>query len=501
MPMTPPRRGARSRCTALLAGIVGLALLAPVGTADAAGYASDREKPSLTGLLVGFRDLWRPSGTLRGTVRNSGQLAWNDRMVSWINQNATPAQRFRALQDAEYLAKDRSGYDQSITIADGLGKRLGELYVQGRLTGRLPLVSRLLNTTDGLVGGYLTTGSAKKAFSYPRPFLKTDPSAKRTSGDSASCAPSKVNAKSLTKLRKGKAWADSKGNLRITRVPGTVDRTRTYATSDVRLDAGYGSTSLCLSGSFPSGHTRAAYAVGLTLATLLPELAPPILARTSEAANNRIVLGVHYPLDVIGGRMGGQAAVAARWSDKSFRDQVLAPARAELVAYLEAGCGRALAACIAADAPYANNPYGGAKPSRGTAQIVIDRGSAVKVFTERLGYGFSATQRRGQSASVPAGAENLLRTAFPSLTSTQRRSVLAQTEIDSGHALDTTALHKKGRGPGSWQRLNLAAALSATVRLRGNGSVTVTAIGGSPTVLPALIPESQRAWPGSSPHH
>ncbi|MFT4216334.1 MAG: phosphatase PAP2 family protein [Micropruina sp.] len=483
--MTTSRRsGRRTWHPAALATVTALALVAPPAPAQAASYASDQDKPDLTTLLVGYGELWRSTSAkkLKGKVRDASQLAWNDRMASWINQHATPAQQFRALQDAEYLNADRSGYDQSLTISDSLGKRLGKLYVQGRINGKLPLTSKLLNTADGLVGDYLTTGSAKTKFSYPRPFLPTKSSTKPVSGDSSSCAPSAINATSLAKVRKGKSWTDSKGNLEITRVPAAVDTTKAFATTNVRLDAGYGG-SLCTSGSFPSGHTRAAYAVGLTLATLLPELAPSILARASEAANNRIVLGVHYPLDVIGGRIAGQAAVAARWSDKSFRDKVLTPTRKELVNYLESACGATLAKCMANDDAYRNNPYNGAEPPRGSSQVVAGRATALAVYTERLGYGFTATQKRGRAASVPSGAENLLRTAFPTLTSAQRTQVLAQTEIDSGHALDTTELHRKKKGPGSWQRLNLAAAMSASVKVSTKGKVTVISVGGAPTVV------------------
>ena len=354
----------RALVAALPALALTIALLAPSTARAQAPFPSEDDKPKLAAVLVGFRTVWRSSGDddLTGRVRNAQQLLWNDRLTSWINQHATTAQKFRALQDAQYLTAKGSGYDQSITIADGLGQRLGTLYAKGRLGGKLPLTTKLLNTTTGSAGDYFDTGDTKAAFGYPRPYLPVSTGSVRASGDQAACAPSRVSGESLASLRKGQPWATAAGDLRITRVAPAVDTSRRFATTDVTLDAGYGRASLCLGGSFPSGHTTDAYSAGLTLATLLPELAPSILARVSEAANNRIVLGVHYPLDVIGGRMAGQAAVAARWSDEKFRTQVLQPARRELIGYLQSACGDTLAACIAADRPYTDDPYGGAAP-------------------------------------------------------------------------------------------------------------------------------------------
>ena len=475
----------RALVAALPALALTIALLAPSTARAQSPFPSDDDKPKLAAVLVGFRTVWRSSGDddLTGRVRNAQQLQWNDRLTSWINQHATTAQKFRALQDAQYLTAKGSGYDQSITIADGLGQRLGTLYAKGRLGGKLPLTTKLLNTTTGSAGDYFDTGDTKAAFGYPRPYLPVSTGSVRASGDQAACAPSRVSGESLASLRKGQPWATAAGDLRITRVAPAVDTSRRFATTDVTLDAGYGRASLCLGGSFPSGHTTDAYSAGLTLATLLPELAPSILARVSEAANNRIVLGVHYPLDVIGGRMAGQAAVAARWSDEKFRTQVLQPARRELIGYLQSVCGDTLAACIAADRPYTDDPYGGAAPPALTGQVVTDRTTALIAYTERLGYGFMPITPAGLGASVPQGAQNLLRTAFPTLTGTQRQSVLAQTETASGNALDTTTLQALGLADGSWRRLNLAAALSATVLRLADGTVRVLSVGGSPTVL------------------
>lgn len=480
-PITTRRRLGRS--VAVIATALSLSATV-LPAAQAATYPSDKSEPKLAAALVGYSSVWKSSGKndLHGKVKNATVLRWNDRVVSWVNQHATPKQQFRALQDAQYQASDGSGYDQSLTIADGLGERLGALYLEGRRTGKLPLTTKLLNNSTGSVGNYVSTGKLKAKFSYPRPFLPADPKAERVPGDSSSCRPSKVNASSLKKLRKGQPWADAEGNLTISRVRGATDSTKRYTAKTVKLVAGYGSSSLCRGGSFPSGHTTDAYSTGIMLATMLPEVAPSILARTSEAANNRLVLGVHYPLDVVGGRINGQAAVTARWADKKFRNAKILPARKELVNYLEKACGAALRVCAASDTPYRNDPYAGAKVPGGTSQAVTSRSSALAVYTERLGYGFKLSGK-ARKASLPSKAENLLRTAFPTLSAAQRRSVLRQTETRSGHPLDTSKAHAKGKAPGSWQRLNLAAAMSAVVVLQAKGKVKVTSIGGLPTVL------------------
>lgn len=483
--ITKPRRRALRR--SLWASTTALALLAPLGVSSARAdtFPSDDTKPDQVAALVGYSDLWQTSGQndLHGTVKNGPVLQWNDRVTSWINQHATRTQQFRALQNAKYLESDGTGYDQSVSIADGLGRKLGRIYAKGRITKALPLTAALINSRNGASGAYVNTDRSKPVFSHPRPYLNADPHAAPVPGDEDACAPSKVNSSSLVANRKGRPWADAKGNLKITRLASRMDTTREFADIDVQLTGSYGEKGLCTGGSFPSGHTATAYQAGITLAMLLPELAPEILTRASEAGNNRLVVGVHYALDIIGGRIVGQQAMAARWADATFRTKVLKPARQELVSYLEKECGAALATCIAKDRPYADNPYGGKKVPGGTSQIVTNRRSAVKVYTERLGYGFAPVRSTTRSASVPAGAESLLRAVFPQLTGKQRRSVLAQTEAKSGHPLDTTWASRNGTAPGSWQRLNLAAASSAKVLLYRNGQVVVSSVGGQAKVI------------------
>lgn len=507
-------RGRRRRTAAAFVAVLaaGASILSSTGVAHAAGHPSDNNPPDLVAALDGYNSVWTSSGKndLHGTVRNAETLRWNDRLTSWINQNATKDQQFRALQNAAYKNSDGSGYDQSNSIADGLGTNLGKIYAQGRIEGKLPKLDALINSSNGTAGAYVGTGEAKKTFSYPRPFLAPSPDSDPVKGDEEACAPSKVNGSSVTSIRTGEDWADADGALRITRVPATVDRTHQFASTDVELDPGYGGAGICTGGAFPSGHTTTAYQAGITLATLLPELAPEILARTSEAGNNRIVLGVHYPLDIEGGRISGEAALASRWSDETFRDEVLLPARKELVNYLQARCGHSLQTCVSQDTPYKNDPYGGKAIPGGTSQTVSDRFSAVKVYTERLGYGFSPTGSTGRAASVPENAENLLLTTFPTLSAAQRKDVLAQTQTASGNPLDlsaqnlsaqTSGTSRAASSAGSWQRLNLAAATSAKVKLDSDGSVKVLSTGGRAAVVKAgdttPAPEPTPA-PGSS---
>lgn len=54
--------------------------------------------------------------------------------------------------------------------------------------------------------------------------------------------------------------------------------------------------------SFPSGHTTYGYLESLLLALLVPQRYPQMITRAAEYGNDRIVLGAHYAMDVLGGR-------------------------------------------------------------------------------------------------------------------------------------------------------------------------------------------------------
>ncbi|WP_244157522.1 phosphatase PAP2 family protein [Pseudoclavibacter helvolus] len=315
-------------------------------------------------------------------------IALNDSQTVEINNSATPEQVERAIVD-QYD-------DMSVSMADGLGENLGAIYTEARLAGELPKIDALLAKSGGLVGRYSSSNPSKNYFDYDRPYI---------------------------------------------RFPELLQ----YRDKDGGDD--WGSTS----GAYPSGHTSQAYWQGTSLSMMLPELAPQILARTSEAGNNRIVMAAHYPLDVMSGRMMGQHIVERRMSDPAFRE-LFTEAEAELRGVLEAGCGAALADCIATDSPYLSDE------------------DALAVYEQRLSYEFPQIAASGEAVTVPANAESLLITSHPDLTPEQRRQVLELTAIDSGYPLDEGT-------EGSWQRLNLAAAMAAQVQVNADGTVSLVDAG------------------------
>ena len=64
--------------------------------------------------------------------------------------------------------------------------------------------------------------------------------------------------------------------------------------------------------SFPSGHTLHAVAFSIVAAAYYPQLAPLLAAMTLAVAASRVVLGLHYPSDVLAGAaLGASVALAS----------------------------------------------------------------------------------------------------------------------------------------------------------------------------------------------
>jgi undecaprenyl-diphosphatase len=63
--------------------------------------------------------------------------------------------------------------------------------------------------------------------------------------------------------------------------------------------------------SFPSGHTTTSFACATVLSALVPRLRVPALLLAVAIGYSRLYVGVHYPLDVIGGAVLGTLVATA----------------------------------------------------------------------------------------------------------------------------------------------------------------------------------------------
>ncbi|HEV7134026.1 MAG TPA: phosphatase PAP2 family protein [Gaiellaceae bacterium] len=78
------------------------------------------------------------------------------------------------------------------------------------------------------------------------------------------------------------------------------------------------------SASFPSGHTTTSFACATVLSVFAPRAAPGFFLLALAIAFSRVYIGVHWPLDVVGGVVLG---VAVGWAVTALRRRGAGPRR------------------------------------------------------------------------------------------------------------------------------------------------------------------------------
>jgi hypothetical protein len=213
--------------------------------------------------------------------------------------------------------------------------------------------------------------------------------------------------------------------------------------------------------SFPSGHTTYGYTGSLVLAVLVPDRYQQMIARGAEYGNDRILMGAHYAMDVLGGRtlatydlahlLANDPAYVGRSLRKlpviSDYQAALKAARADVVAALQSACGNTMEVCAREDT------------GRFSDSALNEAFYAVtQTYRLPVVYPNNAGTLEDVGKLAPE-AGYLLTAAFPSLTLEQADQILTETEGPGGGFLDN------GSAFGVYSRVNLYAAANRAKQL------------------------------------
>ncbi|KAA0997496.1 phosphatase PAP2 family protein [Paraburkholderia panacisoli] len=353
-------------------------------------------------------------GSPNGTILNASVLGANIQYVVTTTTNRTSAQADAAYYD------DRRGKGYSVT--DGMGPLTASWCTAAQQTTTITSIP-----ADATSVAYNDSGNNTGVGSTSNGTFGKVVDLINTLGNNASTEP----AKRFYKYPRPFRWSSN-----VVVVPTLVPAESTTPATD---------------GGFISGHTAEAVRDAVGMAYVVPERFQEMLSRGLELGENRIVAGMHSPLDVIGGRMLGIAAAAANLYD---------PANATLKSDAYTQAHTALMSLTGTSATTFNAfAHSGDTSNDRFADYTTNRTN----FLRRMTLSFSQIGATNAAPIVPKGAEVLLETRFPYLDANQRRVVLKTTEMSSGYPLMDDAE--------GWGRLNLFAAADGYGAF--NGSVTI----------------------------
>ncbi|RQV13060.1 phosphatase PAP2 family protein [Burkholderia cenocepacia] len=357
------------------------------------------------------------SGVPCGTILNDAVLSANVQYVINATTARTPQQADAAYYD------DRRGKGYSVT--DGMGPLTAAWRTAAQQTTSITSVPAdattvLYNDAGNNVGVGSSGGNA--SFGKVVDLLNE-------MGNNASTEPSKRFFKYARPYR----WSTS-----VVVAPTLVPAESTTPATD---------------GGFVSGHTAEAVRDATTMAWLVPERFQEMVSRGLELGENRILAGMHSPLDVIGGRTLALAISAANLTAYAS-DAQAAYTQAHQTLQQLTGTSATTFSAFAHSGTTATDRF---------ADYTTNRAA----FLRRMTFGFGAIESTNAPPVVPKGAEILLQTRFPYLSADQRRVVLKTTELPSGYPVMDDAE--------GWGRLNLFAAADGYGAFNGNVIVSMDA--------------------------
>ena len=364
-----------------------------------------------------------PGDSADGTVLNQVMHAANIQYAITVTNSRTRAQELAAYLD------DRRGKGYSVT--DGMGPLTDVYRTLAEQTTTITSIAPDATTVlynDG--GNNVGVGSSANAHNFG-----TVVDLVSNIGENGSTEP----AKRFYKYARPWRWSTS-----VKVVPALVPAESSTAATD---------------GGYISGHEAEAMRDAIAMAYAVPQRFQEMLARAGELGENRILAGMHSPLDVIAGRMLGEAVAAASLDtggNSTRKEAAYAQAQSTLIAATGVSGADGLDA-LAHSQNLDSDRF--ADHARNKANYLHD-----------MTYGFKQIGARNQSATVPKGAEVLLETRLPYLSAEQRRVVLKTTAIDSGYPVVDDAE--------GWGRMNLFAAADGYGAFNGDVVVSMDAAAG-----------------------
>ncbi|GJI88100.1 phosphatase PAP2 family protein [Duganella hordei] len=360
-------------------------------------------------------------GNPDGTIVNAAVHAANIAYVVNATANRSAAQATQAYLD------DRRGKGYSVT--DGLGPLTAAWRAAAQQTTTITAVAADATSVLYNDGGNNTGvgGSANAGFGSVVDLVNLV-------GNNASTEP----AKRFYKYARPYRWSSA-----VQVLPALVPAKSATPTTD---------------GGFTSGHSAEATRDAVAMAYALPERYQELISRGLELGESRILAGMHSPLDVLSGRILGQASAAANLADAAN-----AAKKAAAVAQAHATLMAATSTTADTFAAYAQS---GTVASDRFADYAANKAN----YLRRSTYGFAPIGATTAAATVPKGAEVLLETRQPYLSDAQRRVVLKTTALPSGYPVMDD--------PEGWGRLNLFAAADGYGAFSGNVVLSMDAAKG-----------------------